>query len=155
MSNALLGPGEAFDCSCAIRPLPENAEIAFAVRLKRDPVSIVRPYRKTIGASECELARRSGTNEVLYPDVGVFTAVINAEGNASAVRRNPGISVCLRLDFQRFDHFLFSVQQGKASHWICCGNRSRKKDQRSGTRNTELRPTSGIRAANAFHDRNL
>ena len=40
VGRTLLGPGEALGCSGAIGALPEDAEVAFPVRLKGDALAI-------------------------------------------------------------------------------------------------------------------
>ena len=84
------GPGfrlrESLDRAGAIGTLPENAEVLLAIGLKRHPLTIGRPDRKTICPPKGEPPDRAGTRKVVHPDDRAF-AIFAFKGDPRAVWR--------------------------------------------------------------------
>src|SRR5262249_43116711 len=129
MSDPLLGLGQTFRRAGAIRTLPENSKISFAVRLESDTFPIRRPDGITIGSSHRELARCDGAAQLIDPDVNDF-AVIACESDALAIRRNAREPVCSRRHLQDIDR-TFTIHERKNLLLSCCRDRSWNINQRS------------------------
>lgn len=69
----LVGLGETRGGSAAVRPLPEDSQVSFAIRLKSRANPIWCPNRKPILAFERELSNRTAASPVVDPDVGVLS----------------------------------------------------------------------------------
>ena len=105
---ALLGLVSRSASPGAVRPLPEDAEVAVAVGLKRDPLTVRRPDRKPVlppnvrraGASCCQPARRSRRSPPCRRRCQRRSAC-RRERRADAGRRPAGDSAAPRRPFDR------------------------------------------------------
>ena len=92
MGRVLVRLRQALRRRRAVSALPEEAEIAFAVRLKRHALAVRRPDGHTIAASQREPARRACARHVVDPHDGVL-AIVAAEGDPLAVWRQTRVLV--------------------------------------------------------------
>src|SRR5688572_18701915 len=76
----------------AIRPLPPDAGTVAAARLKGDALSIARPLREGVVASEREAASGARFIEPVDPYLRFF-AFVDGEGDPRSVRRHPGMAI--------------------------------------------------------------
>src|SRR5205814_5191651 len=84
----------------AVSALPEEAEIAFAVRLKHHALAVRRPDGYTIAASQRETPHGPCARHVVDPHIDVL-AIVGAEGDPLAVWRQTRVLVRARRKLQR------------------------------------------------------
>ena len=95
MRFARLRRGEAFR-GAAVGRLPEDGEVAVAVRLKRDALAVRRPDRKTVVAAGRESLHRARPGQVVDPDDRLLVVVVRRRRCAcrpetrAATRTAPG-----------------------------------------------------------------
>src|SRR5262245_59337820 len=80
--------GDSLRHACAIGALPEDAFVAFAVRLVKDPFAVSGPQGVQIASSKCQPSNGGLAVKIVDPDVGFF-AVIGSYRNLLRVWRKP------------------------------------------------------------------
>ena len=121
----------------AVRALPEDAQVAFAIRLERDALAVRGPDGKpVVPLSSTSAVALSSSQPVINPEAGLL-AVVAAECDVLAVGRHARQLVGARLDLQRF-RSTFAIEQ--ADGLICRRRRHRAWDEHEGPRagDTEL-----------------
>src|SRR5438046_522079 len=101
MGRVLVRVRQALRRRRAVSALPEEAEIAVAVRLKRDALAVRRPDGHTIAASQGESARACARH-VIDPHDGVL-AIVTADGDPLAVWRQTRVLVRAGRKLQRLN----------------------------------------------------
>src|SRR5262249_15760031 len=86
----------------AVRTLREDAEIALAVRLKRDATAVGEPDGKAVMPAESQSPHLPRAGLLVDPDARL-APLLDAEDDAFAVRRNAGMRVPARRKLEAFD----------------------------------------------------
>src|SRR5215831_5092507 len=135
MRNAMLGLCQPLGKPCSVRALPKDAEIAFAVRLESDSLTVGRPHGIAIGASKCEPSHGACACEIVYRDDVVIQG-LNCD--SFAVRRNSWHGIHSWRKAKRFSGSIPLNQRERISSTDIRRCRSRDVNKRSGVGNAEL-----------------
>src|SRR4029077_17136933 len=93
--RAGIGVGEAFGGAAAVGQLSEDRSIAFPIRLEGDVSAIRTPNRIAVATTKGQPAqRRAWGLPVVHPDIRV-PAIVSADSDLRAVRRQPRVHVHL------------------------------------------------------------